>query len=133
MRKKTVSGEENAGNPEDESRPEAGEFPHRPVETGESFSGSVDSLETFFKPLSDLCVDHGRCDGSSRTGQIQDQARHARALAREFGVLKQPSDEFGSLDAICGSEHLVELAEDRTVAVKITKPLDSDLLRGSDA
>jgi len=88
----------------------------------EGFSGSADSLETFLERLRHLCADHSRCDGNAGPGEIQDQARHARSLAGELGILNHSGVSWASLDMIRGSEHLVELDSASGRALKITIP-----------
>ena len=94
---------------------------------GEGFSGSADSLETFLERLRDRCQDNGGCHGPDRAGRIQEQARCARALAVELGILKQSPyrwEEFrdSSTAVWMGSEHLVEFSPQSSRYAKTTIP-----------
>lgn len=93
-------------------------------------AGAADSLEAFLERLRDLCPDHGSGDGEARLGEIQNQARHTHALARELGILKCSAHPWQNLDVFCGSEHLVELDSVSRQAVKLTIPPAFGLIPG---
>ncbi len=83
--------------------------------TGEGFSGSADSLETFLERLRDRCKDNGKCDGLDRLGRIEVEAERALALADEFGILKRPTftreeSRAAEPDLWTGTEHVVEFS-----------------------
>ncbi|MCW1913395.1 hypothetical protein OJ996_07415 [Luteolibacter sp. GHJ8] len=97
------------------------------IVSGQAFSGSPDSLETFLKRLRDRCQDHGGCHGLDRPGRIQVEAQQALALADELGIVRRPA--FGWQEFLAteqelwiGTEHLVELAVGEGRYRKTTAP-----------
>lgn len=97
------------------------------IASGEGFSGSPDSLETFLQRLRDRCANDSRCDGADRAGRIEAEAKQAAALADELGILKRPS--FGWIDLRqaepglwIGTEHAVDFSPEEKRYHKITIP-----------
>jgi hypothetical protein len=97
------------------------------IASGEEFSGSADSLETFLKRLRGRCAHDCRCDGVDRSGRIKAEAEQASALADELGILKRPPFGWAELrqaepDLWIGTEHVVDFFPSEKSYHKVTIP-----------
>ncbi|HEX2749505.1 MAG TPA: hypothetical protein VHM91_15965 [Verrucomicrobiales bacterium] len=84
-------------------------------------------LKAFHDRLRDLCADDGEGPRRSRAQCIENETKQVRALADEFGLLKQAGLTWGELlasepDLDYCTEHIVEFSDDRGRVGKITIP-----------
>jgi hypothetical protein len=84
-------------------------------------------LKAFHDRLRDLCADDGEGAGQTRAQRIENEAKQVRALADEFGLLKQAGLTWDELrtaqpDLDCGTEHIVEFSAERGRVGKTTIP-----------
>ena len=85
------------------------------------------SLAAFTERLRDICKDDGACHGQDREERIRAQAEHAVAIAAELGCLREPGVSWGEflvlcMDAMIGTEHMVELDTHTGLVGKTTIP-----------